>query len=327
MNRQWLFEQVDFGRQELMRSLLFLEEDEALRIPVHESSSPPPWCVRDVISHIAARECTVLAAVQHMTDEGHPAFRDPVDDREFNLNAVARRQDLSLGDVIDELDGIRDQLRRQVRRLPNRELSALFPVGSTGREQSVADALLAMAEHDQVHAGHIWRWRVDRNLLRRAEFRDLVISAREALLSALGGLHEEDMATVEVCGHWTVMEVMSHILSWDEEALRTAEHWTGERPWQEGALYDDDWNAEEVARRAQLDSVALADGLTTYHRRWVQLFDRLGDEELAAMAVSPWGERMSLLSFYVEMAEHDMAHVPDLEAAHEGRVSEEVGRW
>ncbi len=60
-----------------------------------------------------------------------------------------------------------------------------------------------------------------------------------------------------------------------------------------------------MARRAELDVIALADGLATLHRTLLQTFDALSDEDLAAMAVAPWGERMSLLSFLYEMALHN----------------------
>jgi hypothetical protein len=118
---------------------------------------------------------------------------------------------------------------------------------------------------------------------------------------------------VDVCGYWTVKDVMAHMLAWDEEILRTAEHWTVERPWQHGALYDDEWNESEVARQADLDVIALADGLATLHRKLLQTFDALSDEELAATSVTPWSERMSLLSFLYEMALHNSAHRKDLE--------------
>jgi hypothetical protein len=109
---------------------------------------------------------------------------------------------------------------------------------------------------------------------------------------------------------------MAHMLAWDEEILRTAEHWTVERSWQHGALYDDEWNEMEVARQADLDVVALADGLATLHRKLLQTFDALSDDELATMAVAPWGERMSLLSFLYEMALHNSTHRKDLETLH-----------
>lgn len=308
-NRQSLFQELVYARQELMRSMLFLSEKEATSISLH-----PGWVVRDVVSHITAGECTVLAAVKHLAEEGDPGFRDPVDERQFNVNAVQRRRDLSLGEVVDEMEGVRRQLFHHVRRMHNRELHIEFPLGASGQAQSIAGALVTLCAHDYEHAAHIWQWRAANDLLHRKRFRNVVTSARQDFMNALGGLYEEDMLHMEVCGHWTVRDVMCHVYSWDEEALRTAEHWTGERPWQDGELYDDEWNEVEILKRAGMNIVDLADGLATYHRRWVQFFDRLSNEELAAMGLAPWGEQLALISFFYEMAGHDAVHTPDLRA-------------
>jgi hypothetical protein len=308
-NRQQLFEELINARRELMRSIMFLSEQEALAC-----GGGDDWCVRDVISHVTARECTALAAAQHLVEEGDPHFPDPLGDHEFNRAAVRRRRDLALGDVIDELEGARRQVLRYTRKIHNNELYGRYSVRATGEARSVADVLHDLVEHDYLHAAEIWRRRAQNGLLHRVEFRFIISDERNRFLNALGGMFEQEMFSVEVCGYWTVKDVMAHVLSWDEEILRTVEHWTNERSWQDGALYDDEWNEMEVARRADLDVVALADGLATLHRKLLQTFDALSDEELAATSVTPWSERMSLLSFLYEMALHNSTHRKDLEA-------------
>lgn len=308
INRQQLFEDLINARRELMRSMMFMSEQEALAC-----GGGDDWCVRDVMSHITARECTALAAAQHLVEEGDPHFPDPLGEHEFNRAAVRRRRDLALRDVIDELDGTRRQVLRYTRKMHNHELYSQFPVRATGEPRSVADVLRDLVEHDYLHAAEIWRRRAQNGLLHRLEFRYLINDERNRFLNALGGMFEQDMFSVEVCGYWTVKDVMAHMLSWDEEILRTVEHWTADRPWQHGALYDDEWNEAEVAQRAAMDVVELADGLATCHRRLLQAFDAMNDDALAATAVSPWGERMALISFLYEMSLHNSTHRKDLE--------------
>jgi uncharacterized damage-inducible protein DinB len=307
-NRQQLFEDLVNARRELMRSVLFLSEQEAMAC-----GGGDDWCVRDVISHITARECTALAAAQHLVEEGDPHFPDPMGDHEFNQAAVRRRRDLALSDVIDELDGTRRQIMRYTRKMHNSELYGAFTVRATGESKSVADVLSDLVEHDYLHAGHIWRRRAASGLLHRLEFRFIINDERNRFMNALGGMFEQDMFSVEVCGYWTVKDVMAHMLSWDEEILRTVEHWTADRPWQHGALYDDEWNEFGVAQRANMDVIELADGLATCQRKLMQLFDQLSDQDLTAMSIAPWGERMSLLSFIYEMALHNSTHRANLE--------------
>ncbi len=307
--RQTLLQDILSARRELMRSLKFLSEKEATTIEFR-----PDWHVRDVISHITAVECTALAAARHLVEDGNPEFHDPLDELDRNRGAIQRRKEFPLSDVVDELDGTRRHLLKQVRRLSDAQLFADFPVGRTGERQSIADVLTHIARHDYEHANDIWRWRATSGHLKRERFRDLILIERRHFLDALGGLLEEDMVSIEVCGHWTVRDVMAHVLSWDEEAYRTAEHWTEERPWQEGELYDDEWNETQVARRAHMNVIDLADGLATYHRKWLRLFDQTSDLDLTTPGLAPWGERMALLSFFYEMASHDAAHTPDLRA-------------
>jgi hypothetical protein len=307
MNRQSLLQEMLGARRELMRSLKFIGEKEATGVEFR-----PKWCVRDVISHITAVEVTALAATRHLVEEGMPLFYDPVGEREFNIAAIQRRKDFSLVDVVDELDGTRRQLLKLLRRVSDPDLLEEFPVGHTDGMRSLADVLHHIATHDYEHAHDLWQWRADAGLLKRDRFRDLVLIERRTLLDSLSGLFEDDMASVAVCGHWTVQDVMAHVLSWDEEAYRTAEVWTAERPWQEDTLYDDEWNEAEVTRRAGLTVIDLADGLATYHRRWLQMFDRLSDQELVQPGVAPWGESMALVCLFMEMAGHDAVHAPDL---------------
>lgn len=307
LNRQMLLQELQAARRELMRSLKFLNEKEATMLEFR-----PDWCVRDVISHITAVECTALAAAQHLVEDGNPEFHDPLDEREFNRQAIQRRREFALSEVMDELAGSRRQLFKLLRKLPEDEFYAPFPVGHTGTEKSLADVVAHIVEHDYEHAADIWQWRAASGLLKRERFRDAILLERRHFLDALTGLMEEDMVSIPVCGHWTVRDVMAHILSWDEEAYRTAENWTKERPWQEGALYDDEWNEIEVAKRRHMSVIDLADGLATYHRKWLRLFDQATNADLVAMSTAPWGERMALISFFYEMASHDAAHTPDL---------------
>lgn len=313
-NRQQLFEDLVNARQELQRSLLFLSRDETLQPGVHAQ-----WCVRDVISHVAGREASFFAAVRNLTLEGDPHFPDPLDEREFNLAAVERRREFSMDEVMDELDSLRQQILKYLRKLSNQALLTTHPVGTTGEQQSIADVLQHTATHDRLHSAGIWRWRVEAGLLYRDEFRGRLMWERRELLNSLGGMHEQDMVSVQVCGFWTVRDVMAHVLSWDEEVYRTLKHWTGEREWQHGALYDDEWNEQQVNERAQMDVIELADGLATYHRRIVQFCDQQEPAALTTVANAPWGEPMSMLSFLHEMAGHDGVHRAQIARMRGGR--------
>ncbi|MCB0200757.1 MAG: maleylpyruvate isomerase N-terminal domain-containing protein [Anaerolineae bacterium] len=307
-NRQQLYEELISARQELKRSLLFLTSDETRQPGIHAQ-----WCIRDVVSHVTGREAALFAAVRNLVNEGDPCFPDPLDDREFNMAAIQRRRDFSMAEVMDEMDSLRQQIMRYLRRLPNRALFGPHEIRATGEQQSIADVLHATIAHDYLHADGIWQWRAEVGLLHLDDFRRHIMRERHEFLNAMGGMHESDMVSVETCGYWTVRDLMAHVLSWDEEIYRTVKHWTGERAWQDGALYDDEWNEREVNQRAGMDVIELADGLATYHRRILQFCDNAAPADLVVVARTPWGEPMALLSLLYEMAAHDAVHRNDIE--------------
>lgn len=307
-NRQQLFEELVNARRELMRSMQFLDDRQAT---LYDDADE--WCVRDVISSITGHECRALAAAQHLVEEGDPHFPDALSDHEFNRLAVRRRREFPLRDVVDELDGTRRELLRFTRKMHNNELYAQFTVRATGQPKSIADVLAELVEHDYMNSAAIWQKRAEMGMFQRSQFRHVLTDERNRLMTALGYVFQQDLFHVEICGYWTAKDVMAHLLSWDEEILRTVEHWAKDRPWQHDALYDDEWNEEEVSKRAHLDVVTLADSLSMAHRRLLEMFDRLPDAELASMSRAPWGERMALVSFLNEMALHNNTHRLDIE--------------
>ncbi|HRX03772.1 MAG: DinB family protein [Anaerolineae bacterium] len=308
-NRHQLFEELINARQELNRSLLYLTSEETRQPGIHAQ-----WCVRDVMSHVTGREAAFFAAVRNLANDGDPCFPDPLDERQFNLAAIERRSDFSMAEVMDELDSLRQQIMKYLRKLPNQALFGAYEVRASGEWQSIADVLNATIAHDRVHADGIWQWRAAAGLLHWDQFRHQIARERHEFLNAIGGMHESEMISIETCGYWTVRDLMAHVLSWDEEIYRTVKHWTGDRSWQDGALYDDEWNEREVTQRAKLDVIDLADGLATWHRRILQFCDLQAPAALVAAARAPWGEPMSMLSLLYEMAAHDAVHRADIEA-------------
>lgn len=313
-NRHQLYEDLISARQELKRSLLFLTSDETRQPGVDAE-----WCVLDVLSHVTGREATLFAAVRNLVNEGDPCFPDPLDEREFNLAAIRRRSGFTMAEVMDELDSLRHQIMKYLRKLPNQALFGAHEVRATGEMQSIADVLNATIAHDQVHADGIWQWRAEAGLLHLEDFRRHIVRERNEFLNAIGGMHESEMVSVETCGYWTVRDLMAHLLSWDEEIYRTVKHWTGKRDWQDGALYDDEWNESQVNARADLDVIELADGLATWHRRTIQYCDKAAPADLVAVARAPWGEPMALLSLLYEMAAHDAVHRLQIETMRGGK--------
>lgn len=139
----------------------------------------------------------------------------------------------------------------------------------------------------------------------------------KAFMDCLGCLTEEELTSTPVVGIWTVKDVIAHVWSWVDEAVRTAKAWTGPRPWQVGVKYDDAWNEAQVADRSALALIPTVDGLTGAHRRLMHLLDTMDEATLAQVGRAPWGEEMPLIDFFYEMAAHYAEHTADLKAYQE----------
>ena len=148
--------------------------------------------------------------------------------------------------------------------------------------------------------------------LGRDGLRQFIVAQRNALLDSIAGLDEETIETAVVAGEWTIRDVLAHIWAWDEEALRTMEHWTGPRAWQQGVDYGEAWNQRMHAAYKDRTLLDILDGLTTCHRKRMAHFDTLSEEDLRTEAPYPWGGHGSLAKFLFIMAQHDADHYMDI---------------
>ena len=131
-------------------------------------------------------------------------------------------------------------------------------------------------------------------------------------MDSLGHLTEEELTATEVVGKWSAKDVVAHVWVWADEALVTVKAWDGKRPWQEGVMYDDEWNEKQVESRSVLPLINVVDGLTTAHRRLMRELDRVEDAFLAQKGKEPRGQEMSLVDYYYSVAKHYQEHATDL---------------
>jgi hypothetical protein len=139
----------------------------------------------------------------------------------------------------------------------------------------------------------------------------------KTFMDCLGQLTEEELTSRPVVGEWTVKDVVAHVWSWLDEAVRTVKVWDGRRPWQEGVTFDDAWNEKAVKDKSALALIAVVDGLTGAHRRFMHLLDLAEDDSLAVVGKAFWGDEMPLVDFFYVMSEHYHDHVGDLKAYQE----------
>jgi len=126
--------------------------------------------------------------------------------------------------------------------------------------------------------------------LTREDVRQSLARERAALLAALDGLSEQEMARPGAVGSWSVRDVLAHLLAWEEEAVTRLELLAAERPQDIDWISDEDeqkleaWNARAQQRYAGLALAEVMRRLKEVQGRILVALDSLSDERLGTDA-------------------------------------------
>lgn len=217
-------------------------------------------------------------------------------------------------DILAAADGARQQMIDFARSLDDTALTQPYPEGE--RTLLLQGLLEHMVRHTRLHsqelhhyAGSLQRWS-------RAALRAFLVQQHNNLLDGISGLDEATIISTQVCGHWTIRDVLVHLLAWHEFGYMVVKEWPNVAsealsPWLDGNGVDD-INANLLADRAELTMIDICDGLMTYHRRLIGRFDAASDAELNQAGDYGWGETGLFSGFFYDLALHDAEHAEDI---------------
>jgi len=143
------------SRRDLHRATQGLSEEEMTEVQVEGV-----WTIKDVLGHIASWEEICLEPLRRYAD-GDPFKAEVIKDYLIlNEELAARKQDIPLDVILDELDAIRQKLVATVSKLSAEqwEQRVLFPWGDEG---AVAEMLDELYQHELEHVHAIQQWRGD----------------------------------------------------------------------------------------------------------------------------------------------------------------------
>jgi hypothetical protein len=200
------------------------------------------------------------------------------------------------------------------RSLDDAALATEYPEGE--RTLSLSALLEHMVRHTRLHAQELLHYCGSMQRWQRADLRAFLVHQHQNLMDAIGGLSEETILSTPVCGGWTIRDLLTHVLSWNEYEEAVLKQWPDAAhesltPWLDGHGVDD-INANLLAERSQLNMIDICDGLMTYHRRILRHFDKRSDEQLAGLGDYGWGEEGTLSNFFYGFALHEAEHAEDL---------------
>ena len=117
--------------------------------------------------------------------------------------------------------------------------------------------------------------------------------AQTALMDAISGLDEDVCCNQIVSGIWSIKEILSHILSWNDEFRADIDAiLRGDHPGYKHSINGDDdfaaWNQEQIEKRqAWTWQQLLADVERDYHDQFA-LIQRLAPADFRKRGVTPW---------------------------------------
>lgn len=271
------------------------------------------WTPKALLAHVAFwDECQrqrMEAARRGATAQS--GFLFPTQD---NDERAALDETQSWDKVVAAADTARQALITFARSLSLEDLDRDYPEGE--QSLSLAKLLAHMVRHTQLHADELYRYAGSMQRWSRPALRAFIIRQHNNLMDGISGLTEETMIQTQVCGFWSIRDVLTHVLAWNEfehvvlqgwpcVAVEKIAHWHGDGD-------TDALNARLLAERTQLTLIEICDGLMTHHRRILRAFDRASDEALRSSGDYGWGDEGTLSGLFYSFALHEAEHAADI---------------
>ncbi len=309
--RQTLLARLAAERARLLAQVMYLDEEVLTGEIVWGG-----WTARDILAHIAAWDAWEHRTMRAMVEREDPDFSALADFDATNAAFLAERRDLSLGQVLDELEAARGAWVVWLEALP---LEAFFEARSYGGyDWTFASVPLCVQwEHDAHHARRIAAWR------ERAEHRGksgpkVVLcaalgAAREELLAAAALVPAEQRSTRLVCGRWTLRDMLGHIADWEifgAEGIRLMA--AGQPPLVEAVTDIDAWNEVHAAARAGQPWEQVWDDFHAARRVLVGALEGMHEGDLGRLYPFPWGPQGTPYQWAEVFFDHDRSHARGL---------------
>jgi len=116
------------------------------------------WTIRDILGHVAAWEKVLLEPLRRYTAGGPFAVEVIEDFMAWNDVQAARRRDVPLEAIVEEMVAVRRDLLKAANRLSADQRAEILPF-PWGQEGTMAEALDGLHWHEMEHVEHIQAWR------------------------------------------------------------------------------------------------------------------------------------------------------------------------
>lgn len=273
------------------------------------------WAPKAVMAHVAFWDRAQTERMRQMvqSETVAPSLRPAVANNDQRAGEDANRP---WAEILAEAEAARQQMIDFVGSLSQTQFEKEYAPGE--RSPSPAALFSHMVRHTNEHqhelseyCGSMARW--SKPALRR-----FVVEQYANLMDSIGGLDEATILATKVCGIWSMRDVLTHVLAWNEFEYSALKGWPQPSPeslkeWRfaPGDTIDT-LNARLLAARSDLDMIAIVDWLATYHRKVLAQFDKASDEQLSTRADVGWSKPISMSHLIYDMSLHGLKHAEDI---------------
>jgi uncharacterized damage-inducible protein DinB len=141
------------SRRALLQAIEGLSEEEMTQVQVEGV-----WTIKDVLGHVTSWEGICLEPLRRFAD-GDPYDVQVIENYlAWNDVEAARKRDVPLGAILDELATVRQGLVEAASRLSAGQWKQRVPF-AWGGQGTIADTLRGLHAHEMEHVRHVQRWR------------------------------------------------------------------------------------------------------------------------------------------------------------------------
>lgn len=306
---QQFAEQLQAAYDRLGQTLALLEAEE-----IEQARLPNGWSPKAVLAHVAFWDDFQTRRMQ-VAQQGEWAWQGVNWPSLDNDQRAAADHQRPWAEVMVTADQARQRMIEFAQRLPPDALDTVYPEGD--QTLDLAALLAHMVHHTDQHTNAVRRYAGSMQRWSRSALRQFLVRNHTNLLDSVSGLTEATLLATRVCGSWSIRDVLAHVLSWNEFGYLVAKPWPNKpdaaslQPWQV-AVDVDTLNATLLAARADLDMIAIMDGLTTYHRRMMRVLDRASDDLLVSSGEMWFGEVGPLSELFYGLSLHEAEHAEQI---------------
>jgi hypothetical protein len=141
-----------------------------------------------------------------------------------------------------------------------------------------------------------------------------VVTQRERLHAVLRDRTSAQLAGVQITHEWNGLDILRHMVMWNDLTLRALQDWTGSRAWAPSEPDLDIVNANGVRERAELGVEELSAQLQRAYTLYLAMLGVASDEELSQPGLAPWNETITRLQA-IGAVGHDAEHTEEIAAA------------